>query len=400
MNDGGLVSSLFAYLTPDEVAPVVYVDLPPEVEADQEPVDPGRPGREPLAPKRTWRRNKVIQQLVDPIYVAETADLLERQAGDIHSAFQPRNGWQDWLTDTVATIMLRINRSERIERKLRDWASYRAFDFWEEDQKLAVATIALKLAKEPARVVAKLRETPAGIDWLIARWRVLARVEPQDWTDEQSELAARLLGGDAGVDSTGDGFVAARISELEAYREQVQQADAIIRGLVEADLHDDGVPGLAKLRRYVQSLHRQLKWYVDQFHVEHPDRWDDPRRRAASEGRPVEEWRPRNHNHFEGKADTPVVSEPTVAPAIDETKPLRDQSAHQNDETKPFERGKPTVPAPVSFAIEPPVFVHDYSNERGRNHSRALRAGEHSREYARRRKAARRRTNLALAEMT
>jgi len=387
-------------LTPDEVALVIYVDLPPEVDGDQATGVPGRPGREPLAPKRAWRRGKVIQQLVDPIVIGESAGQLEQQAGDIRSAFQPRNGWQDWLTDTIATLILRINRSERIERKLRDWASYRAFDFWEKDQKLAVETVALKIGKEPARVVAKLRETPTGIDWLLARWRLLARVEPQSWTDEQRDLATRLVGGAEGIDPAAPGFVAGRVAELEAYRDGVQHADAIIRGLVEADLHDDGVPGLARLRRYVRSLHRQLKWYVDQFHVEHPDRWDDPRRRPASEGRPVEEWRPRNHNHFEGRPEPlPIVSpEPPVAaaPRNAETNPPRETSAPRNDETKPFE---PVKPPATSFAIEPPVFVHDYSNEKGRNHSRALRAGEHSREYARRRKAARRRTDLALAEL-
>jgi len=387
-------------LTPDEVALVIYVDLPPEVDGDQATGVPGRPGREPSAPKRAWRRGKVLEQLVDPIVIGESAGLLEQQSLDIRNAFQPRNGWQDWLTDTIATLIPRINRSERIERKLRDWASYRAFDFWEEDQKLVVATIALKIGKEPARVVAKLRETPTGIDWLIARWRLLARVEPPDWTDEQRDLATRLVEGDEGIDPAAPGFVAGRIADLEAYRDGVQHADAIIRGLVEADLHDDGVPGLARLRRYVRSLHRQLKWYVDQFHVEHPDRWDDPRRRPASEGRPVEEWRPRNHTHFEGKPEPlPIISpEPPIAaaPRNDETNPPHETSAPRNDETKPFE---PVKPAATSFVIEPPVFVHDYSNEKGRNHSRALRAGEHSREYARRRKAARRRTDFALAEL-
>jgi len=399
---------------------MVYVDLPPEFASEESPVVLSRSGREPLSPQRSYRREKVIQQLVNPIPIGESAELLEQQSRDIHHAFQPRNGWQDWLTDTIATILLRINRSERVERKLRDWASYRAFDFWEEDQRLAVETVALKLGKEPARVVAKLRETPAGIDWLLGRWRLLARVEPRSWTDDQRDLAARLVGGDEGIDPAAPGFVARRIADLESYRQNGQHADAIIRGLVEADLHDDGVPGLAKLRRYVRSLHRQLKWYVDQFHVEHPDRWDDPRRRAASEGRPVEEWRPRNHNHFEGKAEPVyvVIPEPAavaeVAPENDETNPLLPRSDHEIDETKPLlarsdaknDDRKPSEPArpsdwtPTDFTIESPVFIHDYSTEKGKHHSRPLQAGEHSREHARRRKAARRRSNLALAELT
>ena len=386
---------------------MVYVDLSPESAADRAPVAPGHSGREPLSPRRAWRRDKVLRQLVDPTVVAESADLLEQQIVDIHAAFQPRNGWQDWLMSTIATLILRINRAERIERKLRDWASYRAFDFWEDDQQLAAETIATKIAQEPARVVRKLRDTPAGIDWLIARWRGLERVEPDQWTDEQRELATRLVAHDAAIDPASRDFITGQLAELTAHHARVEQADAIIRGLVEADLHDDGVPGLARLRRYVRSLHRQMKWSVDQFHVEHPDRWDDPRRCPASEGPPREEWRPRNHNHFEGKADSPIVTEPApvaaVAPAVDETKPFHEQSAHQNDETKPFEPVQPTTkvaPTATNFVIEPPVIVHDYSNEQGRHHSRSLRADVHSREYARRRKAARRRTNLALAEIT
>jgi len=376
---------------------VVYIDLPPEVEGEKEAVVPSRPGREPLSHKRAWRREGLLKHLSDPTIVAETAELLERQADDIRSALKPRNGWQDWLTDTIATIILRINRSERIERKLRDWASYRAIDFWEEDQKLAVETVALRIGKEPARVVAKLRETPAGLDWLIARWRLLARVEPLAWTDEERELAVGLIGGEVAVDPSVAGFVAERIAALEAHRERVVEADAIVRGLIEADLSDDAVPGLAKLRRYVRSLHRQLKWYVDQFHVEHPDRWDDPRRRPASEGPVVESYRPRNLNHFEGKPAPPVAE---VAPSSDETNPLLVPTTLGNPETKPFVPDGPSAKPATSFLIEPPVFVHDYSNETGRHHSRPLGAGEHSREYARRRQAARRRTNIALAELT
>ncbi len=384
-----------------------YIELPPEAVANTEP-DPeaaarSRRGRPTLSPKRAWRREGLMKHLVEPTVVAETASLLEEQAGEIYEAFKPRNGWQDWLTGTIATLMLRINRSERVERKLRDYASYRAIDFWADDQKLAVETIALKIAKEPARVVAKLRETPAGIDWLIARWRILARFEPSAWTEGQRELAAQLVGGDSEVDPSRPGFAAESIAALEVLRERVREADAIVRGLVEADLHDDGVPGLAKLRRYVRSLHRQLKWYVDQFHVEHPDRWDDPQRRPAIYGPVVEKYRPRNPNQFEGKPEPHfdetkpfAVADLEVAPQFGETNPISAPSSPRNDETKPLS----TVASPAPVLIEPTTPVHDYSSEKGRNHSRPHRAGEPSRDYARRQKAARRRTNLALAEMS
>jgi len=135
----------------------------------------------------------------------------------------------------------------------------------------------------------------------------------------------------------------------------------------------------------------------DILHVEHPDRWDDPRRRPASEGPPREEWRPRNHNHFEGKVEPAyvVVPEPApvaeVAPEIDETKPLLARSDHEIAETKPLlaesasiiAETKPFEPVPqtsTSFQIDPPDFVHDHSNEKGRHHSRPLQGSEPSRE--------------------
>jgi len=91
------------------------------------------------------------------------------------------------------------------------------------------------------------------------------------------------------------------------------------------------------------------------------------------------------------------------APEIDETKPLRAEISPGNVETKPFELVQPTAgvaPGATRSAIKPPVLVHDDSNEKGRHHSQALGAGEPSREFACRQKAARGRTDLALAEMT
>ena len=60
--------------------------------------------------------------------------------------------------------MFRIIRCDRMERKLRDLASFRAINLWEEDQRLAAENLAVKLARQPARVVAQLRQTPAGIE--------------------------------------------------------------------------------------------------------------------------------------------------------------------------------------------------------------------------------------------
>ena len=401
---------------------MVYVSPTPDFAAIPAvatgPTPPG--GREPRTPRREWRREKLMKHLVDPPVVAEDAALLEAQARDINQAFQPRNGWQDWLTTTIAMNITRLNRCERIERKLRDMASYRAIDFWEDDQKLAAETLALKLAKEPGKTVAGLQRTAAGVDWLLARWRFLAGVDPQSWTDAQRDLAIRMVGADPTVDPSVPGFAQERVNELGLRRERAAEADAIQRGLVEADLSDD-IPGLAALRRHAKSLQRQVKWYVDQFHVEHPDRWDDPRRRPAIDRVPDDAYRPPNRDHIEG-AGAATFDEVSNHRWSGEPRPmgrataaLAAERAREEAEAATSIAGGETnrvaepgfdqtnriapAPGPARFAIESPAFVHDYSTEKGRNHSRPRRPGETTREYARRQERARRRTNLALAEL-
>ena len=148
-----------------------------------------------------------------------------------------------------------------------------------------------------------------------------------------------------------------------------------------------------------------MKWLVDQFHVVHPDRWDDPMRRPASEKVTPDGFREVNYNHFEG----PRVPEfATTQPRpVEPTKPepVAEPKSVTLDETRRFVESRPITPvASFSAAINAPrpvprPIVHDYSNEKGRGHARPLKAGEHSREYAKRLKRARRRTSLALAAL-
>jgi len=361
----------------------------PAAVGEDRPEQP-RPRAQRMVAERTARRRaKVLENLVEPIVVAETAELLTELANDIDRAFKLRNGWQDWLTSEIATIMVRLDRCARIERRLRDWASYRAIDFWEEDQLVEVETLATKLDRDPARVVARLRQSPTGCDWLLRRWRALAKAEAQDWTEAQKTLAGRLVGGNSEVDPTAPGFAERQVLDLEAGRERVEEADTILRGLVEADLSDEGVPGLTKLRRYSRSLHRQIKWYVDQFHVEHPDRWDDPMHQPGTIARDLIR---------EELCRKPKWSFRPPTPRIDETNPLAGANADshlENDETKPFcsepppenDETKPSVRveliASLADAVPQPVVAEDG----GVPSPRERRVNPAQREKARRREA-------------
>ena len=361
---------------------------------------PARRSKRVLSAKTAARREKLRLMLVDPMVVVEDPELLTDQARAIEGAFKPRNGWQDWLTSEIAVNMIRINRCSRIERRMRDMASYRAIDFWEDDQALEVETLALKIEKDPARVLAKLRQSPAGLDWLLKRWRFLAKIEPKDWTVEQRHLAGRMVGGDLEVDPMSPGFVDAQVAELEAVRGRVEEADAILRGLVEADLSDESVPGLHKLRRYSRSLHRQMTWYIDQFHVEHPDRWDDPHYKptfltAAPEPRdiPTATFAEPEPESDETKPIAPTADERD----FDKTKPTLGEPRRENDKTKPIGRVEftatladavPQVVAceEVAIAMNGPEPDGDVPTKRRANPVQ---------EVAQRRKAARRREALA-----
>ena len=334
--------------------------------ADHQPTaQPTCKPRRALSERSTRRKGRLLENLVDPTVVPEDAETLNAQANDIYLAFKPRNGWQDWLTSEIAVIMVRINRCSRIERRLRDWAAYRAIEFWDDDQKLEVETLALKIHRQPGKTVLTLRGTPAGCDWLAARWRMLARVDVAKWTDEHRTLAGSLTGGDPSIDPTLPGFAAAMVGELTTQRERVVEADEIARGLVEADLTDD-VPNLSRLRRYARSLHRQMKYYIDQFYVEHPDRWDDPNRKPAFIAQACidrERERKQTWSFAEPAPDLTKTKPPTADPVeplhpFDETKPFCPPIERASDQTKPLEPvGTLAAALEAAFQAEPGLVV-------------------------------------------
>ena len=184
---------------------------------------------------------------------------------DVRAVFRPASPWEEWLAAMVAATATRAGECPQVERALRDRAMFRAAHSWDEDRKLAAENLAAGLARNPARVVAKLRATPAGVDWLIARWHFLARVEAGRWMDDDRTLAAQLLGGDEAADPTSSGFIDARIAELEAHRERAVEVDEVDRELARAGLLDAAVPELARLRSHERALHRRLTWCLDQF---------------------------------------------------------------------------------------------------------------------------------------
>ncbi len=190
----------------------------PTTPCDQPTETPKARARRVISARSTVRKEQLMETLVESVVVPEDAEGLTQQADSIYYAFKPRNAWQDWLTSEIATIMVRICRCSRIERRMRESAAYRAIDFWEDDQKVEVETLALKIHRQPGKTVAKLRLTPAGCDWL----RVALAIPGEDRPERVDRRAAGAGGGPGRRRPEhrpdGPGFAAAQVAELEAQR--------------------------------------------------------------------------------------------------------------------------------------------------------------------------------------
>jgi hypothetical protein len=242
------------------------------------------------------RANALKHGLCSTVLVTEDLESIKRRADEWYYALKPQNPHQAWLVDQVAVHSLRIDRSERIERRLRDRAMLRAEIAWDDDRMIEVESIGSKLGRRPSEVTRQLRATPHGCDWLIARWKFLeTSAKGGAWTAEQTRLAFDLLGtplearegrrpGDL-VDADGKVLepaeAAAEVArrELQALaerRERVADLDEADRALVAADQLDSTNAELKKLRRYENTLHGRVRWFIAQIREPSPHPRTDP----------------------------------------------------------------------------------------------------------------------------
>jgi hypothetical protein len=295
------------------------------------------------------------------------------------NALKPQNMYHAWLIDEIAVLTLRIERCGRIDRRVRDLASIRAEESWDDDRRSIAEAIGIHLSSRPASVVDDLRRTPQGCDWLIDRWALLARASIRNkgpWNPDQKRLAFDLLGtpqelrdGEPGevvdrrgevVESAADPLVVARreVDALLARREMVSQADKFARSMVEADLVDEASPELARTRRYEASLNRRLRWCVAQVGFE------SPRHRANSD---------LVLHYFAPEAQAPATPEPAPvveeapAPGPIEPEPIpfwKHKPAHAPFELRPGES-----PTPDGF-VDIPAILARRDSHLNRNEAR------------------------------
>ncbi len=222
--------------------------------------------------------------------VPEDAFAVNARAAEWYMSLRPQNLYHAWLVDQVAITSLRIDREGRVERRLRDRVVLRAELFWDDDRSLEAEELGDQLASAPSKVVNKLRRTPQGCDWMIARWARLARVADLagSWDDAQTSLAFDLLGtrpderigrpGEA-IDAEGRpiepqeslaALARREVAGLQKRKEQVAPLDALDRTMTRADYADQACPQLREARRRAAALHRQMKWYLAQIYFKNP----------------------------------------------------------------------------------------------------------------------------------
>ena len=229
--------------------------------------------------------------------VPEDAKAVQERAVAYWCTLRPQNEFHSWLVDQIAVLSLRIDRCERIERRVRDKVALRAELTWDEDRAREVEELGGRIGRRPGEVVAALKEIPQGCEWLMGRWSMLAHAADLSgsWTAEQTRLAFDLLGtapefregrrpgmaldlDGKVVEPAEDPSALARreIARLEGRRALVAELDEVERALASTDL--GGEPGLElrRLRRYEGGLHRRLRWCMAQLQTPSPHKTPNP----------------------------------------------------------------------------------------------------------------------------
>ena len=248
--------------------------------------------------KQRSRANALKHGLCASVCVPEDLKIVQQRSLELFETLKPQNELHVWMVEQASIHTIRIDRCERMERRVRDKFSLRAELTWDDDRRLEAEVLGRSLASEPAETVALLSKTPQGCEWLMGRWALLAHsAETGDgkWTADQTRLAFDLLGTpkafregrqpgavldfEGNVLDPGDNLAAVarrEVAILKEKREVVAGLDEVERTLAASDLSNEGDPELRRLRRYESTLHSRLRWCLKQITIQSPYRCSEP----------------------------------------------------------------------------------------------------------------------------
>ena len=204
----------------------------------------------------------------------------------------PDDGYGRWLVDKLVLASVRIDRCQDHQRAQARFEADRAASCWEVDREAEAAALGARLATDPDRVVARLCQSGAGLDWLLSRWNGLAdRLDDEaGWDDAQRRLcldlmqtpdefreADRAMLARLTVDDLRD-LVRDHVSGLEALRESTATLDESSRALAEIGLPTAEHSLLRRIRGYETTLWRRFRSLEASYkaaRARDPDRLDD-----------------------------------------------------------------------------------------------------------------------------
>jgi hypothetical protein len=101
-----------------------------------------------------------------------------------------------WALDRAVAASLRIERCERAMEEVTATARERARLAWDQDRAVEAATVAARLAEDPALVSRQLQASLAGVGLLVEAWLGLAATLDAggDWSESEALRALDLLG--------------------------------------------------------------------------------------------------------------------------------------------------------------------------------------------------------------
>jgi hypothetical protein len=165
-------------------------------ESGEKSVDPSRPAEEK---KKSRRRAQTPEEYIRTILPeSDEAKLLSERREVWYQEYAPASLETRLLIDSLIVNLIREERCREREMELHKEIVERAEFHWDEDRSADVLRMVKRYAKKPGLLVASLKRTTQGCDWLLNRWHRLERAleANRELTQQERSLAFDLAGVD------------------------------------------------------------------------------------------------------------------------------------------------------------------------------------------------------------